>query len=409
MPYLKNPAGRIVAIDDPDQVARYLGMPGFELLTPEEEEQHTKEEYAKRAAMIRTAKEAENRHGVFFHTVTPGERADGYGTSSTSIIEELKNLGVKVGTNYDGQKVGILYHAPYSLPTLQSPFRILYTMFESDKLPDDWRPYLEMADRILVPTRWCADVFKKFGFDAHVVPLGYDDRVYQFRERKEKAENRQFFNFLHYNAFNIRKGFPEVFKAFTQEFQPDEPVRLILKTTQHHGQIPTPFQSLEDQYPNIITIAEKLPSDKMQDLLTDSDCFVFPSRGEGFGMTPLEAMATGMPAIVPNAHGITEYFNPDYMYEVKVKETCPALYTRYKNEDVGKMVICDVKDLRRQMRYVYEHQAEARNMGKAASEYVKQWTYKKTAAQLKTIFEEFAEKEVPRKALKDYLLLEKIS
>ena len=256
-------------------------------------------------------------------------------------------------------------------------------MFESTKIPDDWIDYLKVADKVIVPSRWCRDVFKKAGIDAEVIPLGYDDDIFTYKERYNRRKKKEVFTFLHYNAFNIRKGFPEVFRAFVEEFQKDEPVRLILKTTLACPPIPIRKES----YPNIEVIADRFSEKELTDLLHRSDCLVYPSRGEGFGMTPIECMATGMPVIVPNAHGITEYFDKDFMYEVKVQEECPALYQRYKGEDVGKMVICDVKDLRKQMRWVYEHQDEAIEKGKKASDYVRQWTFRKTSAKLKTIIE----------------------
>jgi glycosyltransferase involved in cell wall biosynthesis len=266
---------------------------------------------------------------------------------------------------------------------MENPIKVIYTMFESTKIPDDWIEYLKVADKVLVPSRWCRDVFKKAGIDTEVVPLGYDDDIFTYKEKENKRKAKKVFNFIHYNAFNIRKGFLEVFKAFTEEFEKDEPVKLILKTTLSSPPIPI----IKKNYPNIEIITEKFSEKELADLLHKSDCLVYPSRGEGFGMVPLEAMATGTPAIVPNAHGITEYFDKDCIYEVKVKEECPALYLRYRGEDVGKMVICDIEDLRKQMRWVYEHQDEAIEKGKKASDYVRQWTFRKTAGKLKSIID----------------------
>jgi glycosyltransferase involved in cell wall biosynthesis len=144
------------------------------------------------------------------------------------------------------------------------------------------------------------------------------------------------------------------------------------------------------------------------ELLHKADCFVFPSRGEGFGMTPLEAMATGLPVIVPNAHGISEYFNEDCMYGVKYETGTPAIYYKYKNQDVGHMITCDVDDLARQMRYVYEHQKEAREKGQKAAVYARNYTFAKTAAQLKVLFDEYMEKEVQPKPLANLLPLEEV-
>ena len=410
--YFRNPSGRIVAIDDQESIERYKMLGGFTRLEPEEE----KEYIATKMAMVenekRVAPPVDDQgfgEGLYFVTVTQNQRADGYGVASSCIMQELSRLGVDVKTTFKNQKVGVLFHSPHSVMQFQTGFRVIYTMFESDKIPDEWHPYLESADLILVPSKWCQATFKAAGFETTVLPLGYNDIVFEYTPRDNKRNTRQTFNFLHYNAFNIRKGFPEVFKAFTEEFDRTEPVRLILKTVQTEYEIPTFLRNIGDQYPNIEVISGRLPGDEMQKLMERSDCFVFPSRGEGFGMTPLEAMATGMPAIVPNAHGITEYFNGDYMYEVKVDHYCPALYSRYKNMDVGKMVVCSVEDLRRQMRYVYEHQAEALEKGKRASEYVKRWTLRKTAAQLKDIVLGLQSKQAPDRKLRDILMLERIA
>jgi len=275
-------------------------------------------------------------------------------------------------------------------------------MFESDKIPADWHDYLGSADLVLVPSKWCQSVFKKSGIESQVVPLGYNDNVYFYKERINKREQRQNFTFLHYNAFNIRKGFPEVFKAFVKAFRQDEPVKMIFKT--NLLQLPLPIT--KEKYPNIEIITGAMGDRELADLMGRSDCFVLPSRGEGFGVPPLETMATGMPAIIPNAHGFTEYFNSDYMYEVNVKETCPALYSRYKGQDTGNMVVCDIDHLAERMRFVYEHQDEALAKGKKASEYVKQWTIKNTALQLKKIIERAENEIIKDKPVSDLLNLE---
>lgn len=126
-------------------------------------------------------------------------------------------------------------------------------------------------------------------------------------------------------------------------------------------------------------------------------------------MTPLEAMATGLPVIVPNAHGISEYFDPGCMYGVEVEGPCPALYTRYKGMDVGNMVVCSTEDLRRKMRWVYEHQAEALEKGKTAAVHAQNWTLRKTAAKLKEIILDLQTKETPERKLKNVLSLERIT
>lgn len=385
MYYLKNQGGRIISIDKKEDYEKFLTL-GFTVPTRKEKDEYQQrriQDYQSKAFFKGEPEKVNNDRRVYIATVVTGGK-DGYGIASDKVINGLKRLDVDISTTYDNQKVGILFHNPYSVLKMENPYRIIYTMFESTKIPDDWKEYLDSADKVLVPSKWCQEVFKKSGVESTVIPLGFDNQVFKYYERMNKRKANKDFIFLHYNAFNIRKGFLELFKAFTQEFQKDEPVRLVLKTNLRS--IPIPINKA--QYPNIDIIHEEMPEKDLVSLIQKSDCFVFPSRGEGFGMTPLECMATGMPAIVPNAHGITEYFNPDYMYEVKVKEMCPGIYSRYKNQDVGEMYVNDVDDLRKQMRYVYEHQDEALEKGRKASEYVKKWTFENTCIKLKGILEE---------------------
>lgn len=400
MPLLVNPGGRLVVVDDPKEYDYWLNQPGFKKATPQEE----KEYIAERLAIVK-AKELERYKGsgIYLATVSIGG-ADGYGIAADLIKRGLEGLEIPITRYYNDQKVAIIFHAPTAIAQVESPYRIVYTMFESTKIPDSWIPFLKEADLVIVPTKWCQGVFKASGIDTKVIPLGYDDTVFKFKPRENKRKKKKTFNFLHYNAFNVRKGFMELFKAFTEEFQPDEPVKLILKTTGNTAPIPI----AKSQYPNIDVIYGKSSNNELLQIIYDSDCFVFPSRGEGFGFTPLECMATGIPAIVPNAHGISEYFNPDYMYEVKIGAKCPGLYRRYQGQDVGEMVVCDVKHLKQQMRYVYEHQDEAIKMGEKASEYVKQWSFRNTAIELKKIYEEALETPIKERKLYDVLTLEKV-
>lgn len=399
--YITRPDGQVVEIDDQENAALLLQRAQWRESTEEEIEAkraHVEEFVARAAAEITDPQ----MPAVYYQTVSASP--DGYGMSRDILKSELFQKGIMMQEDFKGQKVGLLYSYPTGVTQMRSDVRLIMTMFESDKIPEDWPEYLNMAEEVIVPSKWCADVFAKSGVNATVVPLGYNDRVFKYIDRPVPVDNSEPFTFIHYGSFNIRKGFSEVFKAFTEEFKTNEPVRLILKTTDRRPLIPV----LKSQYPNIEVICGQITETELSDLLGRSNCMVYPSRGEGFGITPLEAMATGLPAIVPNAHGISEYFNSNYMLEVKATERCPGMYSSFKGQDVGKMVVCDIKDLRKQMRYAYNHQVPMKALGQSASEYVKSFTYQITAGKLAEIIKRWESTEIIKRNDSKYLQVEKV-
>lgn len=341
---------------------------------------------------------------VYFATVH--RRGDGYGMSSHHLKQELLEHKVHLMDDFHGQKIGILYHRPYGVTQLNNDVKVIFSMFESDKLPPDWKEFCDFADRVIVPSRWCQKIFAEAGIKTDVIPLGYDSDTFKFIDRPIPSEKAQPFTFLHYNAFNVRKGFTEVLKAFLRAFPPGKSMaaKLILKTTLDTIPLPLP----KSEYPNIEVITGECSPEELASIMERSHAFIFPSRGEGFGITPLEAMATGMPAIVPNAHGISEYFHPEFMYEVPVKSHCPGLYHSYKGQDVGNMVICDYVKLSEQMLYLYRHQEEAKAKGIAAAQYVQAFTYKQSARKMANYLKELDKEKLIKRSDSDILRVTKI-
>jgi len=56
--------------------------------------------------------------------------------------------------------------------------------------------------------------------------------------------------------------------------------------------------------------------DVLADLYANSDVFIHPNPREPFGIAPLEAMASGLPLVAPNAGGVTSYANLENAWTV---------------------------------------------------------------------------------------------
>jgi len=294
--------------------------------------------------------------------------ADGFGRLIKGLLKKYsssKNLDLK---NISAEGYVIQVTAPTYFKKLQNyKKRIGFTMFETTKIPKDWPKICkETCDILIVPAEEVKKVFKNCEVDIpiYVVPL-WVDNCYQYFKRPK----RKIFTFLFIGQVDTynRKGWLEAVKAFKQEFRNEENVRFIIKC---------PFLKLNSaMIESIISddrikiIREVYSDKKMYNLLKNSDCFVFPTHGEGFGLPPLEAMATGLPTIVTDWMGCSEFVNEDICYPIRVDKLEDALYPDSYG-DIGKWAHIDIYQVRKLMRQVYENREEAFKKGKKASEYV---------------------------------------
>lgn len=404
--FLKNPNGQIVGVND--EAVPELLKNGFNKIEDESLKRYLEKtnrfNKSNLSKLSKSSKSLElNKNSVLIkkelndssiYLLSSVDRPDGYGQTQEFLIKYLPEYGVKISKSYNNQRVGLCYYTPVFSSKMKTPVKVIYTMFESSTIPSSWVKELRKADRVIVPSKFCQDIFATRGINTTIVPLGYNSDVYRYIKR----DKHDVFTFLHYNAFNVRKGFDLVFKAFTEEFKVDEPVKMIFKTVYERTTIPI----LKGEYPNIDVIRDTYNHKQMIELLGSADAFVFPSRGEGFGLTPLEALATGLPVLIPNASGMSEYFDSKYFYEIDIAGKCPALYSNYPPSDVGTMIEPDLESLKKQMRYVFEHQDEAREKGKDGAMWVKNnWTarqsIKKLSIELKKVInnDQVIDKDIP--------------
>lgn len=366
MALLVNLRERIVEVDEQDRIDELIKN-GFRFANKVEKRKYYRER--KRSPV------PENGEGLFFRM--NNENPHGYGQSTVPLVMALEDAGIQITHNYTGQKVGLVYSYPHPLESLQTEKKVLYSMFESTRIDPAWVPYLEMADKIFVPSKFCQEAFASRGIKTTVIPLGYNSDIFYY----QKKEDDGVFTFSMYNAFDMRKGWDLAFGAFVEEFGQQKDVKLILKSVAKQ----LPFPILRSQYPNVEVILESSSQEKLRDMLYETDCFVFPSHGEGFGLPPLEALACGTTSIIPNASGMSEYFNDKYFIELEVEGLRPPIYENFDLKVVGEMVEPSKKDLRKKMRWAYENREKCWQMGKEGAKWVKDnYTIKKTGVKLAT-------------------------
>lgn len=354
--------------------------------------------------MSQSGRKTEKKYLInFFGTLGGGQ---GYSGSSEQIALSLERLGhdvrvvgfnkiPKKNLSRAGQRlkaktfqqgdIAFVYGFPASFDSIKHyKFRIGLTMFETDKLPaanTPWSGLRHPADQIndcldllFVPSKQNAELFRDAGvtIPIEILHLGVSQRQFSFIKRPRRST----FTFLQMATLSLRKNPGAVISAFSTLFRDKPDCTLILKTQSGTlGHI-----EFKPEMGNIRIIDGTYDNVQMNKLFSEVDCFVFPSRGEGFGLPPLEAMATGLPTIVADNTGMSEYCDPDYCYPVPTAFMTPALRFPKDWGDVGNWCEPDYDMLKRQMLFVYEHQDQAKRKGMMSADWVKNfWNYDLTA------------------------------
>lgn len=300
------------------------------------------------------------------------QKANGYAHSGPNLAKYLEAEGIRLVPDGAKRKIGLSYGYPAKVREIAAcEKRVIFSMFESDEIPPSWDEWLVMADLIIVPSDFCAQAFAKRGWESKLVPLGIEHDLWP----PVKRPRRRPLTFLQYESCNVRKGFFELFRAFRVAFGDDPSFRIIFKTTRAENALPL------HEYPNMEVRRGEYTREEMHALLAEADIFVFPSRGEGFGHTPLEALSSGLPVIAPNAHGIATYWNGELMRGFKTYP-CVARYDHIK-EPVGYYQAADVHDLARAMKeaaaWYMDPKTDLWEFAQQAHAYASQWTYRRTA------------------------------
>jgi glycosyltransferase involved in cell wall biosynthesis len=123
----------------------------------------------------------------------------------------------------------------------------------------------------------------------------------------------------------------------------------------------------------VVHASGTLPEADLPRLYAACDCLVHPYRGEGYGLTVVEAMACGLPVIVPDRGATADFAVPGTAVLV------PAADATMATGEIGgmpladrpRLVEVDADDLAAAMRRAYEDPAGHRALGAAAAAHVR--------------------------------------
>jgi glycosyltransferase involved in cell wall biosynthesis len=139
----------------------------------------------------------------------------------------------------------------------------------------------------------------------------------------------------------------------------------------------------QDGPPVTLLYNQELPTHQMGSLYRSADCFVLPTRGEGWGIPIIEAMACAKPVIATNWSAHTDFMSEEIAYPLRVARLIPAR-AKCPYYEGFRWAEPDEDHLIHLMRHVYENREEAAARGNRASEVVlANWTWQQAAQKIK--------------------------
>lgn len=283
--------------------------------------------------------------------ISQGRRGDrikpinGYGYATVNMYASLERLGYEVTANDETADVEVWFDQPQHWTWSKGPYRVGYHPWESTEINPDWLRAMKNCDEVWTPSEIIAGWYRDWGLpNVYVYEHGVDP-VWSIRHRKVEDKIR----FLHVGGEAVRKGADITLDAFRAAFQGHrDDVELTLKMNNDGWNVKRIGR---------VTVMNELVSE--QDLIKmfhDHHVFVYPSWGEGFGLNPLQAMATGMPTICTGAWAPYERFlDPDLTISSKLVDSpWPKIHP-------GKMFQPDFDELVDRMRYVADNYEDVLN------------------------------------------------
>lgn len=305
----------------------------------------------------------------------------GYGHAHTRIANALGAAGANMMMLHEfGWDCMLAVMPPRS--SLIGPYKFrkdicLHTMFEARPVPAPWVDIMNRCNVIWAPTEFVREIFTEAGVTRPIFVQGYavDSDIYPLVPR---IEHEGPYKVLAWgDNLASRKNILGTIRAFHRAALPNSILEIKLndpvmaEMVKFTGRVTFDGVAAE----NIKFISEYWPRKRIVEWLCEGDLGVYFSGGEGYGLQPLEMMATGMPIICAYNTGMKDYLSEEHALLVQ----CP---TMVKSASMSKAYDMDIEvpepdwdEAIDKMRWAYHHRAEANAMGVRGAEFTRSWTW----------------------------------
>lgn len=249
------------------------------------------------------------------------------------IIEQTSEIGLESSIILNNYRITEPIKDPnftvlqITIPTefvRKGPRHFGYTMIECDGIVRPWAESINAnTDGIIVPSIHNQNFFKESGVNKDIFTCGLGVDTISYLPQGEKFNLGEEFKFLNVSSWHARKNIEGLIKAFCDEFDENEKVRLYIKADMKGTSSFEPNLIIDDikkfkekaGKPNarISLLYGIVHEDSMPSFYRSFNCYVNSALGEGWDLPRLQAMMCGVPAIGTSYGGTAEYFKGDLL------------------------------------------------------------------------------------------------
>ena len=251
-------------------------------------------------------------------------------------------------------------------------YKVIYTMFETEVLPLGVKEVLNEYDLVLTPSKWGAEILcSELAYEkVKVVPLGVDPLIFHSWNSTLQMKEVDPFTFVAVGKYEARKSYKEIIEAFELSFPKDSNYRLLLKldnlfisnALEQASELIKPDRSHQIKIVRNKPAGSYLKVELMAQFYRSANCFLFPSKGEGWGLPLIESISCGIPYIATNYSGQTEYLKycnqlySDLKFTKElIKDEFFLKFNKFEEDKCVKWAKPEIKDLASKMILVAEN------------------------------------------------------
>lgn len=218
-------------------------------------------------------------------------------------------------------RIAVAMSAPFDPVLYQnpSPIKIAITQHDTGRVPSLFAGWVNQCTHLIVTSSFQRRTWADAGVTIPIAVLrsGVDTEV--FLPVRRAAPDQ--FRVLILGSLTPRKNVPTAIRIFQQASAGDPTWRL---TVLNRGKLDRAIKvAARDDSRVTVARSDGDPS-RVRDLYQTHDCFLWPSKAEGVGLPPMEAMASGMDLVCADSSGMTDYLSNEWAWPIRCDRTVPS-------------------------------------------------------------------------------------